>query len=164
MRDWKTISLKELAAFLCEELKQRGIETVLLGGACVTIYSENRYQSYDLDFVVYEEMKKVKNALKELGFYSVGGYFQHNDCQWFVEFVSSPVAVGREIFTTFHEMKMSTGSIKMLRPEDSIKDRLASYFYWYDRQSLEQALELCKEIPEGFKEKFLDFRKKVNTL
>lgn len=32
----------------------------MVGGACVTIYSANRYQSYDLDYVTYEDMKKIK--------------------------------------------------------------------------------------------------------
>ena len=146
-----------------------------MGGACVTIYSKNRYQSYDLDFVVYEDMKKVKQALKELNFEEVGGYFQHKDCKWFIEFVSSPVAVGKEIISNFQEFKVETGTIKMLRAEDSIKDRLASYFYWNDRQGLEQALDICKErqvimkeienwaTQEGFREKFQEFARRVQN-
>lgn len=47
------ISLKEFAGYISEELRMRGIEAVLVGGACVTIYSENRYQSYDLDFYLF---------------------------------------------------------------------------------------------------------------
>ena len=68
MIDWTTISLRDLAGYLSEELRKRGIDTILVGGACVTIYSENRYQSYDLDYITYVDMKKVKKALAELGF------------------------------------------------------------------------------------------------
>jgi hypothetical protein len=68
MIDWSTISLRDLAGYLSEELRKRGIDTILVGGACVTIYSENRYQSYDLDYITYADMKKVKKALAELGF------------------------------------------------------------------------------------------------
>ncbi len=68
MIDWSTVSLKELAGFLSEELRKHGIDIILVGGACATIYSENRYQSYDLDYITYEDMKKVKRALIELGF------------------------------------------------------------------------------------------------
>lgn len=63
MIDWEKISLKDFAGYISEELRKRGIDTVLVGGACVTIYSENRYQSYDLDYVTYEDMKKIKKAL-----------------------------------------------------------------------------------------------------
>lgn len=66
--DWKKISLAELAGFLSKKLKENGIDIILVGGACVTIYSQNRYQSYDLDFVVFEDMKKVRRVLTELGF------------------------------------------------------------------------------------------------
>lgn len=45
MIDWEHISLKKLAGYVSEELRKCGIETILVGGACVTIYSENRYQS-----------------------------------------------------------------------------------------------------------------------
>lgn len=88
MIDWSKITLKELAGFVSEELRKRGIDTVLVGGACVTIYSENRYQSYDLDYITYEEMRKVKKALVELGFAEKDRYFHHEGCQYFVEFVS----------------------------------------------------------------------------
>lgn len=52
--NWKEISLRDLAGYLSEELRKRGIDTILVGGACVSIYSKNRYQSYDLDFVSYD--------------------------------------------------------------------------------------------------------------
>ena len=63
------------------------------------------------------------------------------------------------------------GTIKMLRPIDCIKDRLAGFYHWDDRQGLEQALEVCSEIREidlaelehwskneGFSEKFEEFQ------
>lgn len=130
----------------------KGIEVILVGGACVTFYSYNRYLSYDLDFVVYEDMKKVKLALKEIGFVEKGGYFQHPKCKWFVEFVASPVAVGREIIVDFEYAKVSTGTIKMLRVEDCVKDRLASFYFWNDKESLNQAIDVCKEQKIDFKE------------
>ena len=105
MIDWAKISLKDLAGFLAEELRKKGIETILVGGACVTIYSENRYQSYDLDYVTYEDMKKVKKALSDLGFTEKSGYFHHINCPWIVEFVSPPVAVGNEPISKFNTIQ-----------------------------------------------------------
>lgn len=77
MIDWTTISLKELAGYLSEELRKKGVDTILVGGACVTIYSDNRYQSYDLDYITYEDMRKVKKAILELGFIEKNQYFIH---------------------------------------------------------------------------------------
>lgn len=58
MIDWENITLAGLAGYVSEELRKWGIETILVGGACVTIYSESRYQSYDVDYVTYEDMRK----------------------------------------------------------------------------------------------------------
>ena len=57
MMEYSNIDIKELACFVYELLKNNGIDAVLVGGACVSIYSQNRYQSYDLDFATYEELK-----------------------------------------------------------------------------------------------------------
>lgn len=120
MIDWKNISLRDLAGFVSEELRKRGIDIILVGGACATIYSENRYQSYDLDYVTYEDMRKVKKALEEIGFIKKEKYFRHKDCPWFVEFVSPPVAIGNEPIQKFSNVKTLLGTIKMLRPIDSV--------------------------------------------
>ena len=173
MIDWEKISLEDLAGLISKELKKRGIEAILVGGACVTIYSSNRYQSFDLDFVCYEDFRKIQKALKEIGFKESGKSFYHDRCKWVVEFVSPPVAVGKEIISKFKTIKVATGSIKMIRAEDSVKDRLASYFHWNDRQGLEQAIDVCleckidiKEVKkwaqkEGFEDKFKKFFEKL---
>lgn len=173
MINWKKVSLKDVAGFLSDKLAEKDIGIILVGGACVTIYSRNRYQSYDLDFVVYEDMKKVKQALKELGFLEKNKYFIRSDCKWIIEFVPGPVAVGNEIISDFEEIRVSTGTIKMLRIEDSVKDRLSSYFHWDDRQGLDQAIDICLEqeidfeevkawaIKEGFESKFHKFVEKL---
>ncbi len=148
MIDWANITLKDLAGYLSEELRKEGIDLILVGGACVTIYSNNQYQSYDLDFITYEELKKVKMAMKKYGFEEHAKYFRHKKCPWIVEFVSPPVAVGDEPIQDFALLKTKMGTIKMLRPIDSVKDRLASYYHWNDRQALEQALNLCEAIAE----------------
>lgn len=175
MINWKKISLEELAGFVSEMLRNNGIDSILVGGACVTIYSENRYQSYDLDFVVYEDMKKVKEVLNHAGFFEKDGYFCHKDTKWIVEFVSSPVAIGREIISKFQDVKVSTGKITMLRPEDSVKDRLASFFHWNDKQGLNQAISICLQrkidlkeveewaVQEGFEKKFQEFRDQLRN-
>lgn len=152
MIDWASISLRDLAGYISEELRKRGIETILVGGACVTIYSENRYQSYDLDYITYVDMKKVKNALAELGFMEKQKYFKHEGCQWFVEFVSPPVAVGDEPVQRFNLVKTPLGTIKLLYPIDSVKDRLGAFYHWNDREGLEQALSICREHEIDLKE------------
>lgn len=175
MIDWENISLKEFAGYVSEELRKRDIDVILVGGACVTIYSENRYQSYDLDYVAYEDMKKVKKALLDIGFIEKVRYFQYPKCPWFVEFVSPPAAVGNEFVRDFGSVETRFGKIKLLRPVDSVKDRLGAFYHWNDRQGLEQAINICLgqdiNLPEverwsnseGFSEKYTIFLKRLKS-
>jgi hypothetical protein len=60
-----------------------------------------------------------------------------------------------------------------LSPTDCVKDRLSAYYYWNDRQSLEQAILIAQEnevdvddirrwsIEEGNLAKFEDFISKI---
>jgi hypothetical protein len=124
-----------------------------------------------LDYVTYEEMKKVKKALMELGFSQKDRYFMHEGCLWLIEFVSPPVAIGNEPIRKFNSIITSLGTIKLLYPVDSVKDRLASFYHWNDKQSIEQAISICLEqeidldeveqwsIQENHQEKFNIFKK-----
>ena len=56
-------------------------------------------------------MKKVKLALQELGFTEKNKYFQHEGCEWLVEFVSPPIAVGNELIYELNNINTSLGTI-----------------------------------------------------
>lgn len=146
--DYKKITLEKLAAIISEKLKEHDIDSVLVGGGCVSIYSKNQYQSCDLDFVTYEDMKKVAIALHELLFQKEGRYFTHKDCEFYIEFVAPPVAIGNEPINNYEYHRTALGTIKMLTPTDTVKDRLASFYHWGDKQSLDQALTICMTIPQ----------------
>ena len=106
MKPIKDMSLGELAAYVCTHLKMNGIPCVLSGGACVTIYSENQYQSYDLDFIerLYTSRKEVNAALAKLGFVEGNRYFRHNDTDYFIEFPSGPLSIGSEPVKNVNEL------------------------------------------------------------
>lgn len=167
--DWKNISIKELAGLISESLRKDGIDAVLVGGACVSIYSKNRYISYDLDYVTYEDKQTVKASLEKIGFHLKQKHFTHAQCPFLIEFVTPPVAVGKETVRQFQNLSTTLGSIKLLRDVDCVKDRLASYYHWDDKAALNQAIEVCLERridfdelkkwskEEGFSDKFARF-------
>jgi hypothetical protein len=136
------MSLGELAAFVSTRLREHGIEAVLSGGACVSIYTDNRYVSHDLDFVenAPTERKRMAEALVEIGFFEKDRYFKHPDTDFIVEFPAGPLAVGSEPVGQIEEREYSTGRLSLLSPTDCVKDRLAAYYHWSDPQCLEQAL------------------------
>lgn len=88
----------------------------------------------------------------------------------------SPVAVGNEPVQRFNSVKTPLGTIKLLYPIDSVKDRLGVFYHWNDKEGLEQALSICaehkvdlKEIEEWStreksKEKFQIFKKMLEKI
>jgi len=143
--DFTTISLKDLAAFIYDTLNRNGIEIILVGGACVSIYSNNRYQSYDLDFVTYEELKTIESVLQKHGFRRVGRCFSNSSCPYIIDFVNPPVAIGNESIKNYETLRTATGMLKLLTPTDCVKDRLCSFFHWNDEQALEQAILVASD-------------------
>lgn len=135
------MTLPELAAFVSSHLSASGVQAVLSGGACVTVYSQNDYQSFDLDFIenVSTPYKKLKRIMGELDFIPKNRYFVHPDTPYFVEFPAGPLSAGDEPITEIIERQYATGTLILISPTECIKDRLAAYYYWNDRQSLKQA-------------------------
>lgn len=56
-------TLEQLAALISQALEQAGITATLSGGGAVTLYSENEYQSLDLDFVTRARNDAIAKAL-----------------------------------------------------------------------------------------------------
>lgn len=156
-------------------MKERGTEATLVGGACVSIYSHNDYQSYDLDFVTYEELKAVEKVLAKLGFKRKGRCFSHDNCPYLIDFVNPPISIGHQPIHHFDILNTSVGTVQLLSPTDCVKDRLASFFHWNDQQGLEQALLVAKNHAinlddilrwaraEGFEKKLETFIDRLKT-
>lgn len=135
------MTLGEVAAFVCSQLRSKGIEAVLSGGGCVSIYTTNRYQSYDLDFVpAVANRRRIRVALLEIGFKEEHRYFKHAATKFWVEFPPGPLAIGDEPVKEVVQREFPTGRLYLISPTDCVKDRLAGYYHWEDRQCLEQAL------------------------
>lgn len=172
--DWESISLREFTARVSEKLRRGRVDVILVGGACVSIYTRNRYQSHDIDLVTHTPLKVVTPLLEEIGFSRKGTrHFTREDCPFFIDFVSPPAALGSEPVRERNVVKTRAGTIVMLTPTDSVKDRLAAYYHWSDPQSLEQALLIALaqkvdveeikrwSLKEGSAERYQDFEKRL---
>jgi len=146
LKSLKAMSVGELGALVCSHLEGSGIRVTLTGGACVSIYSDNEYQSMDLDFIeeVPVTRRKLKKALVEIGFTEENRYFRHPDTEFFLEFPPGPLSVGAEPIGEVVVLQFSTGRLRLISPTDCVKDRLSAFYHWGDRQSLEQALLVAR--------------------
>ncbi len=66
------------------------------------------------------------------------------DCPFFIEFVAPPAAVGDEPLKREKNLKTKLGTLVLMTPTDSVKDRLAAYYHWNDQQALEQAVMVAE--------------------
>lgn len=141
------LSLRDFAIYICDYLIKNKIEIVLSGGACVSIYTQNRYMSYDLDFVLisHEEPKETRRLLAALGFYEEEMFFKHKETKYFLHFVSPPLSIGDEPVVKVHEIRKGSRTLRLLSPTDCVKDRLSAYYHWNDRQSLDQAVMVARK-------------------
>lgn len=139
--DWRHCSPQELWEYVAWHLAKQGFDTVLVGGAVVSIYSEGIYQSGDLDFVLMNYEELPKKVLAEIGFKPSGKSFFHPECKHlFIEFVSAPLGIGDDLKIRPREHKIDGQKIKILNPSDCVRDRLASYIYFKARECLDQAV------------------------
>jgi hypothetical protein len=139
-------SLEELAGIVSEHLAKKGLQATLVGGAVVSIYSHNEYQSKDLDFISPNDHRDLVKAMAEIGFERQGKNFFHPECPFSVEFPTGPVAIGNEIpVKPEGEIKTKSGKVTILSPTQCVMDRLAWFYHYNDRQCLDQALAVARK-------------------
>ena len=176
--EFKNISISDLALYICDHLARHGVDTVLSGGACVSIYTNNEFLSYDLDFVLLNsfQKKRIKKILAKIDFWPEGRHFRHRDTPFIVEFLFPPLSVGKEPVKNIRTFKKNDRFLKLLSPTDCVKDRLAAYYHWNDKPSLEQAVMVSlaqsadlKEIErwsanEGMADKYPTFLEELKRI
>ena len=157
--DFSNTSIVELAAIVAEHLQKHDINVVLVGGLAVEIYTENLYLTKDIDMVNtnYKKPATLHNVMSELGFRKQGRVYVNDTTDITVEFPSGPLAVGNKLITSTTFAKTSKGNIPILHVDDVVKDRLAAFIHWRDRQSLVQAVGIMLKHnlkPKDFKSFF----------
>ncbi len=153
------LGLEDLAALVCTTLDQHGINVVLTGGSCVSVWTHNAYMSLDLDFIALglHSNREIGKALRTIGFTARtanGRYFEHPGTDLVIEFPSGPLMVGDEQVREEHIDKRATdmGVVRLLSPTDCIKDRLAGYYHWRDAQNFEQAVAVARRHAVDWKD------------
>ena len=142
----KKSSIEEVATLVCTALSKQGIDCFLSGGAVVSIYTDNEYESLDLDFVSFDDRKKIEKVMLTLGFRKEQSrHFTHPNTDIFVEFPGAALLIGDQPIKEFSKVKNKYGTLKLLTPTDSVLDRLAAFYHWDDRQGLDQAIMICKK-------------------
>ena len=146
--DYKNCTEEELWEFIASRLKKDGVDTILVGGAVVSIYSVGVYKTGDLDFVLNSfSREQLNRTLSKLGFVQEGRFYKHPECEHlFLEFASPPASIGDDYIPLkdTQKVKINDQIIHIFTPTDSVRDRLTSYMYWDAEECLEQALMIAE--------------------
>ncbi len=135
-------ALGDVAVAVAAALDKAGIRAVLTGGGIATIFTRGDYMSEDLDFILQSAPTRAQldEALKVAGFQRAGDHYDHPITSFFVEFPRGPLSIGRDLAIRPIDVKVGRGRILALSATDSCRDRLAAYYFWNDRQSLDTAV------------------------
>lgn len=176
MKLTKKMTLEQFAIAVATELKKNDIDVILTGGAVVSIYSTGKYVSKDADFLSATDHKTITQVMHTLGFKNVGKDFYHDDTDFSVEFPGSQLVIGNSPMNPDGKIERKGFTLRLLSPTQCVMDRLASYYHWRDRQSLDQALLVARSLPikikavekwsksEGEIAKFEEFKRKLKGI
>ena len=146
MRLSRRSGIAQVAAAVASALKRTGIRAVLTGGACATLYSRGAYQSSDLDFILQSAHTEAEldAMMRSIGFRRRGNHYEHAETPFFVEFPAGPLGIGSDIQIKPAIYRVGRVGVPALSPTDSCRDRLAAFYHWRDRQSLETAVAIAR--------------------
>lgn len=102
--------------------------------------------SADDDFVLTAELRRyeILEIIAPLGFRENGRIYVHPDVVWTIDFPRGPVAIGRDIITTWATERRGDEILYVISPTDSVRDRFMHYFAWNDYSGLTQAVAVAK--------------------
>lgn len=149
MRSINDMILEEVAAYVCDALARAGVTVTLTGGGAASIWAEGAFESDDLDLVEdgLGQPAVVRRVVTGLGFRlsSDRRHYEHESAPVFLEFPAGPLMAGSQPIHERALRPLETGLLRLLTPTDCVKDRLAAYFHWDDRQALEQAVAVVQK-------------------
>lgn len=148
--NFKNCTETELWHYVAVHLKKNGIDTVLVGGSVVSVYTDGAYQSGDLDFVRLDMFTSgIEKSMKEIGFEKHGRHYIHPECKHlFVEFPGGPpLGIGEDNTIIPDELEVEGETIKIYSPTDCVKDRLASFIHFKAKECLDQAVMVAMKHP-----------------
>lgn len=145
MRITAASTLRDVVQAVSRALRAAGVRAVLTGGASASVHSDGNYLSYDLDYIIENRVTQpqLDAAMAAPGFARSADRYVHAKSAFFVEFPRGPLAIGDDDLVTPVEVRVGRTKVLTLSATDACRDRLAAFYHWHDRQSLETALKIA---------------------
>ena len=139
--------LVDVAIAACTVLARAGETAVLCGGSAAAYYVPDRYQSFDVDFVVEVGAAPhiVDRALATIGYsFTAEGHYRHERLPFMLAFPIGPLAIGRDYITSWRTERRGDALLHVYTPTDVVRDRFLHFWAWGDRTALEVALAVVR--------------------
>ena len=170
-------TLRDVVQAVSRALRAEGVRAVLTGGASASLHADGDYLSHDLDYILQGRTTQAQldRALASVGFERKRDTYFHPESPFFVEFPRGPLAIGDDDLVEPVEVRLGATPVLMLSATDACRDRLAAFYHWQDRQSLETALKIARRRAvdmvqirrwsekEGKSTQFGEFLRRVKT-
>jgi hypothetical protein len=170
-------TLQDVCFAVCTALERAGTVAVLTGGSAATYYAAESYQSRDADFVieVSADRSRAGQAMRDLGYREIGGTYHHGANPFTVEFPPGPLAIGGDLVRSHETVRRGHEILHVLSRTDSLRDRLAAFYFHSDRSALAAAVGVARSgsvdlarvqrwsAKEGESAKFLEFREALDS-
>lgn len=141
------------AAFLASQLKKIGVESILVGGSAIELYTAGRFETADLDFVV-TDAKKAMKLLKRMGFEKTGSVLFNRELGIAVDVSEKEYSGDIE---TVRKLRIRNYRLQVAGVEDLIVNRLYSAKYWKSntRRDIEESEALLRVFADSINYEYL---------
>lgn len=149
--------------FLTKTLKQNGVESILVGGQAIDIYTAGTFSTTDIDLLVDNKIIAEK-LLNRFGFgKEANGIWLNKDLAIVVQVISQPYSGDSEKLRKF---KVKDYELRVAAPEDLIQNRLYSAKFWKSntQRDMEESITLLRIFADSIDNLYLDKLAKENEI
>lgn len=150
-------------ALLSGKLKENGVDSILVGGQAIDLYTAGTFATSDMDLLVTSKTTTEK-FLNKFGFGEEdNGLWFNRDLNIVIQVISEPYSgdLGR-----LRKFRVKESELRVAAPEDLIVNRLYSMKFWKSnpQRDLEQAIALLKIFSGSIDYAYLDSQAKKNNI
>jgi hypothetical protein len=150
-------------AFLSEKLKENGVDSILVGGQAIDLYTAGTFATADIDLLVNNKKSVTEKLLNKFGFGKQDAIWINRDLNIVIQIIPEPYSgdLGR-----LRKFKVKEYELKVAAPEDLIVNRLYSAKFWKSnpQRDLEEAMSLLKIFSDSIDNAYLDDQAKKNNI
>ncbi len=145
----------QFIAFLTEKLKEQGVDTILVGGEAIDLYTAGNFATSDIDLLVTNRAVTEK-TLNKFGFgKEANGLWFNKDLNIVIQVIPEPYSGDPARLRKF---RIKDFELRVAAPEDLIANRLYSKKFWKSnpQRDSEQATALLKIFADSIDNTYLN--------